>query len=247
MIENPYPETWQDLQNGVCKILNEIGLSAEVCKLISTPRGNVEIDVYAVDGNSVDKIKYLVECKNWSVNIPQTVIHAFTTIMHETGGNIGYIISKKEMQAGAIEYTKNTNITGMSYEEFQRKYFSVWFDKWFVGRIGDTVDALTQYVEPFNSRRDRKVSQLSLSKQKQYSALVDKYFEFGISMAFFEFPRYSPKFKVSTPEGIEELKVKLSALGDEFIFNSLYFREFLGEIIAKVNEVTGQFHEVFNE
>ena len=80
MIENLYPSTWQDLQNGVCQIFNEIGLNAEVGKVIATPRGNVEIDVYAVDENSVDKIKYIVECKNWATTIPQTIVHAFTTV-----------------------------------------------------------------------------------------------------------------------------------------------------------------------
>lgn len=63
MIENPDPSNWQSLQEGVCSIFNEIGLEAEIGKRIETPRGTVEIDVYAVDQNSVDKIKYIVECK----------------------------------------------------------------------------------------------------------------------------------------------------------------------------------------
>lgn len=247
MIENPYPTAWQDLQEGVCKIFNEIGLKAEVGKLISTPRGNVEIDVYAIDENSVDKIKYIVECKNWATSIPQTVVHSFTTVMYETGGNIGFIISQEGLQSGAKEYTKNTNITGLTYEEFQRKYFAVWFEKFFVSRIGDTVDALTQYVEPINSRRDRMINQLPPEKQKQFSALYDRYFKFGISMAFFEFPRYSPEFAISTPEGIGELIKKLSELGDEFSFKSLHFRELLEEITDKVADVTKQFHEIFGE
>jgi uncharacterized membrane protein len=153
MIENPLPHNWKELQAGVNQLLNEIGLDAEIEKKIDTPRGSVEIDVYAVDQNSVDKIRYIIECKNWSSSIPQTVVHAFTTLMHETGGNIGYIISKHGLQTGAKEYAKSTNITGITYEEFQRKYFSVWYQKHFVTKIGDTVDALSQYVEPINSRR----------------------------------------------------------------------------------------------
>ena len=247
MIENPYPHTWQDLQNGVCQIFNEIGLTAEVDMVVTTPRGNVELDVYAVDEKSVDKIKYIVECKNWSTAIPQTVVHAFTTVMHEVGGNIGYIISREGMQAGAIEYTKNTNITGLSYEEFQNKYFSVWFERWFVPQIGDTVDTLSQYVEPINSRRERKLDQLTKEKRKAFSILLDRYYRFGVLMAYFEFPRYSLGFAVSRPDDVEDLKSKFAKLGKEFIFESEYFRDLLVEIKTKVTEVTEKFNEVFGE
>jgi len=40
MIENPNPINWQDLQEGVCRIFNEIGLNAEIGKTFKTPRGN---------------------------------------------------------------------------------------------------------------------------------------------------------------------------------------------------------------
>ncbi|MDY6857581.1 MAG: restriction endonuclease [Thermodesulfobacteriota bacterium] len=77
MIDNPTPNTWQDLQINVNQILLEIGLQSEIGKIIETPRGSVEIDVYAIDTNSVDQIKYIIECKNWANAIPQSVVHSF--------------------------------------------------------------------------------------------------------------------------------------------------------------------------
>jgi hypothetical protein len=56
LIENPNPRNWRALQAGVCRLLNEIGLTAETGKIVDTPRGKVEIDVFAVDEQSVDKI-----------------------------------------------------------------------------------------------------------------------------------------------------------------------------------------------
>jgi tetrahydromethanopterin S-methyltransferase subunit G len=247
MIDNPLPNTWQELQTGVNKIFNEIGLTSEVEKNIDTPRGTVEIDVFAEDLNSVDKIKYVVECKNWSSSIPQTVVHSFTTVMHETGGNIGYIISKIGLQKGAREYTKNTNISGLTYEEFQRKYFNVWYQNYFVPSIGDAVDSLSQYVEPINSRRDKEVSKLSSEKQEQFTQLQNQYMAFGIAMAFFEFPRYSPRMAVSTPDDINEIKNRLAKIGKEFRLESYYFRELLTEIIGKVKNTTGQFNQIFGK
>ncbi len=88
MIEIPEPKEWKSLQSGFCRIFNEIGLHAEENKLIITPRGSVSLDVFAIDIGSVDSIQYVVECKNWKNSIPQSVVHAFTTIMHEVGANI---------------------------------------------------------------------------------------------------------------------------------------------------------------
>ncbi len=122
MIDNPNPESWQELQIKVCRIFQDIGFNAESNKTVTTPRGEIELDVFASDESNVDKIKYIVECKNWNKSIPQTVIHSFTTVMNETGGNVGYIISRKGMQKGALAFTKNTNITGLSYLDFQKKF-----------------------------------------------------------------------------------------------------------------------------
>jgi hypothetical protein len=114
VIEDPNPRAWRALQEGVARILREIGLAAETDVLTETPRGRVTLDVLAVDKASVDQIRYVIECKNWSKSVPQTVVHAFSTVMHEVGANVGYIISKKGLQAGAVEYTKQTNIAGVS-------------------------------------------------------------------------------------------------------------------------------------
>ncbi|MFS7192253.1 restriction endonuclease [Serratia proteamaculans] len=92
MIDDPLPENWQDLQTGVQRIFRNVGLLAEVEVDLETPRGSVNVDVLATDVRSVDKIRYIVECKNWGSSIPQTVVHSFTTVMHETGANIGLLV-----------------------------------------------------------------------------------------------------------------------------------------------------------
>ena len=122
------PKDWRDLQDKVNSILNDIGLNSKKEVNLKTPRGTVEIDVYAIDPKSIDKIKYIIECKNWNNKIPQTIIHSFITIMNETGGNIGYVITKKGFQKGAIEYSNNTNIRLFSYIQFQEHYLKIWYN-----------------------------------------------------------------------------------------------------------------------
>lgn len=167
MIDNPYPTDWRELQTGVARLFNEIGLIAETEKLLQTPRGEVEVDVYAVDEASVDKIRYLVECKNWSAAIPQTVVHAFTTVMSETGANIGFIVSQKGLQAGAARYTNNTSITGLTYLELQQRYFGAWWERHFCIEIGNLADEIMDFAGPFCTRRDQLVAKLSDKKKRR--------------------------------------------------------------------------------
>ena len=246
MIDNPKPENWRELQYSVCRLLREIGLSAETEKKLQTPRGEVEIDVWAIDDNSVDKIVYIVECKNWEASIPKTVVHSFTTVMRETGGNIGFIISKNGLQSGAKEYLKNTNIIGLTYFELQNRYLELWWKKYFMLKIGSAVDTLVQYVEPINSKRERLLKELSPVKKKRFHELMDRYVIFGITMAFFEFPIYSSKFDIPAPEDLAGFKEKLrSELGEEFSFQSEYYRDLCDELCLKIDEVTNKFNEVF--
>lgn len=247
MIEDPNPTNWKELQLGVCRLLNEIGLNAQTEKILETPRGKVEIDVYAVDENSVDKIKYLIECKNWSSPIPQTVVHSFTTVMREVGANIGFIVSRNGLQAGALDYTNHTNIIGLTYKEFQARYFETWYIKYFVPKIGDKVDALTQYVEPINGRRDRFVDSLPDDGKARFYELFKRYQLFGMFVAFFEFSRYSSQINLQ-PLDIDQLKLAFrKQIGDEFAFSSIYYRDLLSEIVNKVTSVTDEFHNVFGK
>lgn len=248
LIDDPNLPEWRDLQARVARIFQEIGLSAEVNKVVETPRGKIELDVYAIDEQSVDQIRYIVECKNWNSMVPQSVIHSFTTVMHEVGGNIGFIVTKKGLQRGAFEYTKNTNIIGMTYQQFQERYFRIWHKRCFVPKIGDVVDPLTQYVEPFNSFRDRKIEALSKTKRDRYLALLNKYADFGVVMAFFEFPRYSHHFEMQMPDDIDNVKATIQkSLGGQVVFQATYMRELLIEIIELVKSVTQEFNEVFGE
>lgn len=43
----------------VCLLLCQAGFIAEKEKIVSTPRGQVELDVYAIDPDSIDQISYV--------------------------------------------------------------------------------------------------------------------------------------------------------------------------------------------
>lgn len=254
MIENPYPSDWKALQTGVARLFNEIGLKATTEVKMKTPRGEVEIDVSAVDEASVDKIRYIVECKNWDSAIPQTVVHAFTTVMAETGSNIGSIVSQKGLQVGAERYTNSTNIVGMTYLELQQRYFSVWWERWFCRQVGDAAESLEDFVEPYNSRRDELVAGMTQQRANQVNGLLHHYGTFGLVMGQMNMAKYVNMAEwpgrhnkmCQEPETVEQYIAEiLDKHWPHLEWRATTFRDLLAEITVHLQLATKAFREVF--
>lgn len=248
MIDDPQPASWQDLQFGVQRIFRNLGLRAEVEVDLETPRGSVNVDVIATDIRSLDKITYIVECKNWGSAIPQSVVHSFTTVMHETGANVGFIISKHGLQHGAKRYTKNTNITGMTYLEFQRRYFEAWWSRYFCPRIFDAADEPLQYVEPVNCKRDREYAKLSPQAQKRFSQLRRERGAVVMALAMLNARLIMPYMEGpgGVPSNLDEFKTNLLTLiapGLEYRCDT--FRELLNFILKYLSDTKAEFDEIF--
>jgi hypothetical protein len=250
MIDDPYPEDWKDLQDGVRRIFRNLGLSSEVEINLATPRGSVNVDVLAVDERSLDKIKYIVECKNWNTTIPQSVVHSFTTVMHETGANIGFVISKYGLQSGAREYTNNTNIIGLTYLEFQEKYFKAWWLRYFCPRIGDAADRVLQYTENFNSLRDEAYKNLTEENKSKFDLLQKQYVAHSWTLSMFNMPSICPNLDSGTllnvPESIEEFKVRvLSKITPGIEWSCSTFRDLLDLILMFLRDIEEEFNSLF--
>jgi len=249
MIEDPQPKDWKDLQKGVARIFEEIGFEVGTERVVDTPRGRIEVDVFAIDRSGVDGIVYIVECKNWQKSVNQEVVHAFTTVMHEIGANVGLIVSRTGLQSGATAYTQSTNISGMTYGEFQAKYFSMWFERFFASTLGNAADDLLQYVELFNSRRDREVAALTESNRERFETLKGRYCGFGLAMAFFrlgEFNKVLGMPDIPFADDVEKLKKYVQDSSDGNVrVNSTYFRDALIELLTVVGKITNEFNEIF--
>lgn len=246
MIDEPLPKDWRELQAGVCRLFNEIGLTAEVEVPLKTPRGTVTVDVFAVDHESVDKIQYIVECKNWDSAIPQAVVHAFTTVMHETGANLGFIVSKHGLQSGATKYTENTNILGLTYQQLQERYFKVWWQRYFCVQIAAAADHVNQYVEPLNRWRDRFLENLHPQELSRFYELQKRYAPFGMLMWLMDMGTIAPQYAHSPPPDIEHYKNKLlQMLGEECGFESTQFRSLLAQVCLKLQQIEHSFNILF--
>ncbi|HYA43823.1 MAG TPA: restriction endonuclease [Syntrophobacteraceae bacterium] len=109
MITSKVPLDWKHLQKMVGYILSECGFEVEVEKLVSTARGTVKLDVYAEEVVKGRKYSIVCECKYWKRKVPQTIIHAFRTVVADIGANIAYIISLKGFQSGSMSAPELTS------------------------------------------------------------------------------------------------------------------------------------------
>jgi len=106
------------LQHDVSTILRDCGYETDTEKTIETVRGKVEVDVFAIKKKAYTST-VLCECKYWNTAVPQTVIHAFRTVVEDSGASQGIIISKTGFQKGAFEAVAKSNLVLLTWQEFQ--------------------------------------------------------------------------------------------------------------------------------
>src|SRR5436190_19455630 len=109
MIQSP-PVAWRDLQDAAAHILAEVGVMATTDQVVKTVRGPVNIDVVAVDDLATPSQRYFLECKYWRRKVPKTVVHAFRTVIGDSGAQWGAIVALNGFQPGAVEAARYSSI-----------------------------------------------------------------------------------------------------------------------------------------
>lgn len=181
LIEADSPSTWQELEALVARILRECGYDVEVQKAVQLAgRGEANIDVWADDHASPPNV-IAVECKNWATSIPQHEVHAFRTVVGDSGANTGLVVSSAGFQRGAFEAAKYSNVRLVTWVEFQAMFVLRWLKQHMSMTIADETDALHEYTEPVNSRIFRKADALSADQRERFRVLRERYFPLAVS------------------------------------------------------------------
>lgn len=174
-ITNYVPVDWKDLQNQVCRLLNEAGYTAESPKEIMTVRGKVEVDVYATSNTELIK-QFICECKYWNTPVPKEKIHAFRTVVHDSGSMVGIFISKEGYQSGAYDAAYCSNVLLKTWDEFLVLIEKQWFVKQLIN-IKKKMHPLAVYTDPL----DVQFEKLSVEDRKKYIKLNEVYVGFFLA------------------------------------------------------------------
>lgn len=233
------PVDWKDLQNKVAQILSDLGYETEVEKDLETVRGKVNVDVYAENKQEPPTAIIIAECKNWTTNVPKSVVHSFRTIINDYGANYGIIISKIGFQKGAYEATNNSNVELFDWNEFQ-EYFKV---KWLetiikdLDKIGRPLWYFSDYMGDFY---DKELEKLPKNKQKRFFELRRKYTEFSFYSIKDMYLNHFTGDIEYLDKAIEERKVKIPVAVNSYSDYFYFIREYCITGLNEFDELFGK-------
>ncbi len=245
MITIRTPTDWRDLQEQTARILGECGFDVEVEKVVDLVRGKVEVDVFAEEDVDGRRSRILCECKHWQARVPQEVIHAFRTVVADSGANVGYLISSAGFQAGAFSAAELTNLRLVTWEEFQAEFEKTWIQKFLVREVVARIDPLFTYTEPL---LPRGFEALDGEAQAQYLALKERYDDFGFLMMLF-----TPWHLEWSPVPELPLRVRASAALQESevipadVLDALAYRELLDVALPYGEKAVAEFRHVMKK
>lgn len=168
-ITNYVPSDWKNLEKRVCELLNEAGYLSENSKKINTVRGTVEVDIFSTSDDELIK-QFICECKFWSRPVPKEKIHAFRTVVNDSGSTLGIFISKMGYQSGAYEAAYCSNILLKDWNGFIKLIEKKWLKLQLI-EIKKMAHMLSFYTDPY----DVPFKELSDSQKTEYYNLNTKY------------------------------------------------------------------------
>ncbi len=102
---------WKRYQDDAADFFTSLGLNAKTEVKINGVRGIHTVDVFVSGDVFGLNLKWIVECKCWSSNIPKDKVLTLQSIIQDVGADRGILFSEIGFQSGAIKAARNTNIT----------------------------------------------------------------------------------------------------------------------------------------
>lgn len=212
-----------------------------------TVRGEVAIDVHAIDDSTIPPTKLLVECKHWSRPVPQTIVHAFRTVVVDTGANQGIVVSSQGFQRGAHVTSEFTNLKLVDWSEFETLFERRWFERWMMPTLQRIAEPLLEYTEPVNSRVFRRADAMPREGRKRFVELRDRHMLLGFGL----FTAVMPS--LGMPATIPQLPLKNAlaqvpkGLGTlpEDILNAPGLRPLMGTLVEHFQAAIAEFDDLF--
>lgn len=163
------PDTWMELQDYVAQFLNQAGYHAVSPCTIETVRGSVEVDVLVESPDELVK-KIICECKFWNTAVPKEKVHAFRTVVNDSGASLGLLISKVGFQSGAVEAAMVSNVKLLTWAGFT----DLIRNKWIINQLKSIKKdsaPLSVYTDPL----DFPFEKLNDSDKEEYIRLCKMY------------------------------------------------------------------------
>jgi Restriction endonuclease len=231
LITGKNPNTSQELVLLVELILSECGMRTKRQAKLHLRSGLVVADILADENIDGVNHRIICECKNWRKNITNEIVHAFRTIVHDADARRGYVISRADFEAEALETAQRTNIEVITFSRFQNIYFGKW-----IGRRWWTIENEASNFNAYYELRRPGYHLLTDDNQRAaYDAIWNEYLFAGLALvpffAYFRMDEQRPW--PSLPFDFSELD-KSSSIVPADIRAATGYREFLELLIHYV-------------
>lgn len=156
---------WKVYQQRVAQLFTDLGLSAAVEKEIQGSRSKHKVDIFVTGRVHSFDLRWIIECKDWSSNIPKEKVLALLAIVQDTGADKGILVSETGFQSGAIRASRNTNILLTSLadlkEEMRESFVETIISSlhWRLTKVSDALSAFhriegkkTRYTRAFSEK-----------------------------------------------------------------------------------------------
>lgn len=130
----------------------------------------MNVDVFVEDTNSSPKLIYLCECKYWNSDIPKSVIHAFRSVVSDSGAHCGYIIARKRFQSGAYDSAIQSNIFLFSWNEFIETFEDRWIRS-MINKLHNIGKPLRDYCNPMSDIFVNELNRLNKEEREKFDIL----------------------------------------------------------------------------
>ncbi|MCJ7560223.1 hypothetical protein MUO79_06350 [Candidatus Bathyarchaeota archaeon] len=164
--------------------------------------------------------------------------------MNDTGANVGYIVSLKGFQSGAVKAASYANLELVTWEGFQKAFCDSWLEQYLSQVITKELDPILGYTEPLVQRWMCEVPDREVAIIK---ALREKYFAFGVLVMAFtpysSFLRANGFPRLPLSKNWHQLKDAGNDIPKE-ILEATGYREFLQESLKFGKQGIREFKEV---
>ena len=112
---------WFEFQEEICTYFKSLGFEAETNKTVIGVRTSHDIDIFVETKFMGQNLTWIIEAKKWNSKVNKLQTLGLRTIVDDIGADKGFIISEKGFQKGAIEASKNTNISLLTFEQLRNQ------------------------------------------------------------------------------------------------------------------------------
>jgi hypothetical protein len=201
-------EDWFDFQEKIRTHFTSIGADAETNVRVQGVRTVHDIDVLVRTRYLGEDLTWIVEAKHWKRKVTKAQVLTLRSIVDDVGADRGFIVSLSGFQSGALEASKNTNVTLKTFEDLK--------------------EHTTELVESeiLKAYKDR----LSIIEDRYWSHSKSVRIEYGLRHGFMDFSsRFTGQELLSTARSA----IMFAEARKYPIDLQMYFTERKGEAVAR--------------